>query len=280
MNKNKLFKIITIICFASIILIPIGVVLMIFYTDWNKKIKISLGVFLPIFYVLLLILFLRLEPANNSKGIVIPVSTTAGSSEFDTNVTTKNKKSEVFEDLDENFANDNEKKTDSNEKDMKLPKSIRKGGGRKPGRAFFSILFLLFMLILIIYRNLKNRNNSDYENPYLDTKLLKFPLSKISVWPTVHFQKISRKDDEKFLFACEAKFNMSEGDLLISDKRFVFKSITENVEFDLPELETAASVSNSCFVLTRGDKKFYFFVDESQMKYALGVLRFACGQEV
>ena len=40
MQRNKVFSIITIACFCSIVLIPVGLALMWFMTSWQKKRKI------------------------------------------------------------------------------------------------------------------------------------------------------------------------------------------------------------------------------------------------
>lgn len=276
LNK-KIFSVLTIICFASIILIPFGLVFMLFYTDWNKKLKIVLTSILSVLYVVLFILLIKFEPAHNSNGVVVPVNSTVGSSDFNTKVSGKKKAIEKGDELVDALSD--ELQTLENEQTVRIPKTLKRQQGNQPGRGFFYLLFLAFMMILIILRNLRGRKDTGYENPYVEVKLYKFPLENLTEWPTVHFQKVIRQDGENFLFACESKFNMTEGDLLITNQRFIFKGIGENVEFNLPDLEAAASVSNTCFVLTRLDKKFYFFVDESQMKYALGVLRFACGQE-
>ena len=50
MSKSKLFSIITIACFVSILCIPLGIVLMLYYTQWKKKTKIILTLALSDFY--------------------------------------------------------------------------------------------------------------------------------------------------------------------------------------------------------------------------------------
>lgn len=277
MNK-KIISIISIICFCTILLIPAGIVLMLFYTDWNRKIKAILTSLLSLLYVVLFVLFLLLEPSYNKKGTVLPVSSTIGSTEFDSGVSTKNKQSRTEDAADMQSRDFSENPMIEDE--IRIPKTLKRSQSRKPGRGFFSILFLLFMLILIIWRNLKSKKETGKENPYVDINQYKFPLKKMTTWPTVHFQKISHNEGENFLFACESKYNMTEGDILITNQRFVFKGLDVNVEFELSELDAAASVSNTCFVLTRNEKKFYFFVADNQLKYALNILRYACGQEV
>lgn len=275
MNK-KIISVISIICFCSIILIPAGIVLMLFYTNWNKKLKILLTSVLSALYILLFVLFLLFEPSFNKSGFVLPVNSSVGSSEFNTEITTKNQKTDVPPDM----KGGNPEESDLLDEEIRIPKTLQRSRSRKPGRGLYSLFFIIFMIVLIILRNLKSKKTDEKENPYVDVNLYKFPLKKMSNWPTVHFQKINRKDGEEFLFACESKYNMTEGDILITNQRFLFKGLGDKVEFELSELDAAASVSNTCFVLTRNEKKFYFFVAESQLKYALNILRFACGLEV
>lgn len=276
MNK-KIVSIISIICFCTIILIPAGIVLMLFYTEWKKKTKIILTSILSVLYVVVFILFLLLEPSYNKGGVVLPVNSTVGISDFETDVSVKPKKTEKLGDM---KSKDTEETDLQQNDETRIPNTLKRSRSRKPGRGFYSVLFLIFMLFLIIWRNLKSKKETEKENPYVDTNLYKFPLKKMTLWPTVHFQKIQHREGEQFLYACESKYNMTEGDILITNQRFVFKGMGEGVEFELTELDAAASVSNTCFVLTRNEKKFYFFVAENQLKYALNILRYACGQEV
>ena len=49
----------------------------------------------------------------------------------------------------------------------------------------------------------------------------------------------------------------------------------EMTEFPLEVLEAVSSVSNSVMLLTSGTRKYYIFMDESQLNYALAVVRWA-----
>ena len=49
----------------------------------------------------------------------------------------------------------------------------------------------------------------------------------------------------------------------------------EMTEFPLEVLEAVSSVSNSVMLLTSGTRKYYIFMDESQLNYALAIVRWA-----
>jgi len=274
MTNNRMFSIITIACFVSIIFIPIGIVLMIFYTDWNKKLKNILMPVLTLIYVGLITLVLNIQPANNKKGVAIPGSVSVGSTEFDNYSIAKKGKSDDFDAQNLSFKTGDSEETSEG---VQYPAKVNNKKAKASGRWIYTVLFVLFMLLIIIAQNLKSKKNDGYENPYVDTKQYKFPLGKDSKFPTVHFLKTERLEGERFLFATPGKYNVYEGDILVTNKRFVFagKDKSDNIEFQIGELDTAVSVSSSCFMLTRGEKKFYFFIDESQMKFVLNVLRYA-----
>lgn len=274
MTNNRMFSIITISCFVSVIFIPIGIVLMLFYTDWNKTLKNILMPVLTLVYVGLITLVLNVQPANNKKGVVVPGSVSVGSTEFENNSITKKGDSDDFDA--QNFSlktGDSE----STSEGVQYPVKVNNKKSKASGRWIYTVLFILFMVLIIVAQNLKSRKNDGYENPYVDTKQYKFPLNKDSKFPTVHFLKTERQEGEKFLFATPGKYNVYEGDILISNKRFVFegKDKSDTMEFKIGELDTAVSVSSTCFMLTRGEKKFYFFIDGTQMKFVLNVLRYA-----
>ncbi len=51
MSKDRMFSIITIACFVSILFIPIGLVTMWFSTSWKKKLKFILSAAFTLLYV-------------------------------------------------------------------------------------------------------------------------------------------------------------------------------------------------------------------------------------
>ncbi len=275
MKGNKTISIITIVCFATVILIPIGLVLMFMYTDWKKRIKFILSVVLTLLYIGIALL-LTMSPSNNSSGIALPFNYSKGSTNFETNTVTSAK---TDEDLTQDFDTERQSlKKDENELTKepvnKLPSSVSKKKGM-PARSFWIIMFFLFMLFLVIMQNMRNSKKGGYENPYVDVNQYKLPLTSESKIPLVHYLRVRRNADENFLYATKIRLTKEDGDLLITNKRVVFKSDLQQIDFPIPVLEAAQSISGSCFMLTSGDRKYYFFIDESQMKYALAVLRYA-----
>ena len=142
MSKNKLFSIITIICFCSIILIPIGLALMFFSTNWKKTLKIILTASLSTLYIFLFVLFLLLEPSVNKSGTVLPFDYSQGKTKFNTEVPSSSKK---LSEQEEEFKTKTHKKTDSKKEDKEvehLPRSLRKVPGKGGTQIFFTILYV------------------------------------------------------------------------------------------------------------------------------------------
>lgn len=276
MTKNKMFSIITIACFISILFIPIGLVLMFFYTDWSKKIKITVATILSLLYLLLSIFLINLSPNDYQNGFKIPFNIKNGTSEVSSNKSQqKNTYDFETEDLKElNEFSEIENSEDTNQ--MRLPKSVSKKRSIVNSRYFYTILFMLFMMFLIIHQNLKaSKKKEGYENPYVDTKKYKLPLQQDFEFPMVHFLKIKIANNEKILFATETTKKEEEGDFVVTNKRIVVLSKSGDYEFPLPALTAVSSVSNSVMLLTCGDRKYYIFFPENQLKYALAVVRWA-----
>ena len=89
MSKNRLFSILTIICFITVLFIPVGVVLMIYYTNWKKKLKIILSSTLSTFYILLIAFILIAKPSFNINGISLPFGSNSGYTAFENSSTGK-----------------------------------------------------------------------------------------------------------------------------------------------------------------------------------------------
>lgn len=273
MTSKKAFSIITIACFISILFIPIGIVLMFFYTDWKKKIKIIISTALTILYTVLIIFILNLQtnPTKGSINLPIPVD-----SDFtDVQVSTNKSDDEI-----ELMPGDkSSKKEDFNSQEIpaeRLPKTLNRNSNFFQSRSFYSLLFILFMIFLIIHQNLKSSKEKHiYDNPYVDTEKYKLPLNENSELPIVHFLKIRLNSGEKILYACETTKKEDKGDFVVTNQRVVVLSNEGDYEFPLHALTAVSSVSSSVMLLTCGERKYYIFFPEGQLKYALALVRWA-----
>ncbi len=272
MSKDRMFSIITIACFVSILFIPIGLVTMWFSTSWKKKLKLILSAAFTLLYVGIVALILLLEPSYNTSGVSLPFDVSVGQTAFETSGGGKAKEVEGIE-------GDSNKKTDKTEDldevEERLPKSIKKKSGSL-GRPFFTVMFFLFMLFLIIWQNMKaKKKKGGYENPYVDTNQYKLPLAEDAKMPMVHFLKLKMNAGEKIYYATETVQKDNQGDFVVTNQRVVVFGKSGDYEFPMNALTAVSSVSNSVMLLTCGDRKYYIFMPENQMKYALAVIRWA-----
>lgn len=275
MTTKRAFSIISIACFISVLFIPIGIVLMIFYTDWKKKIKFILSVALSALYILLAILFLNFQPSYYNKGVSVPVPV---NTEITQNETATTKQIDSDEELNQKSVSKKNKETDAEPQEPKprLPKSVtKKRGTFFQSRYFYIIMFFVFMLFLIIWQNIKNKNKDAYDNPYMDTNKIKLPLEVDSKLPMVHFQKLRTNQNEKIFYATETTKKEDEGDFVVTNQRVVVFTKSGDYEFPLSALSAVSSVSNTVMLLTCGERKYYIFFPEGQLKYALAVVRWA-----
>ncbi|MDY4832178.1 MAG: PH domain-containing protein, partial [Treponema sp.] len=167
----------------------------------------------------------------------------------------------------------NEKEDNFPKEKEKLPKKVQKGESKALGKSFYTIMFFLFMLFIIIWQNLKaKKKTGNYENPYVDTKKYKLPLDANFKIPTVHFTKIELEENEKIIFATETTQKNQEGDFVVTDKRIIVLGKSENYEIPLQELTTVSSVTNSVMQITSGTQKYYIFVPENQIKFAVATV--------
>lgn len=272
MSKDRMFSIITIACFVSILFIPIGLVTMWFSTSWKKKLKLILSAAFTLLYVGIVALILLLEPSYNTSGVSLPFDVSVGQTAFETSGGGKAKEVEGIEG-DSNKRTD--KTEDLDEVEERLPKSIKKKSGSL-GRPFFTVMFFLFMLFLIIWQNMKaKKKKGGYENPYVDTTQYKLPLAEDAKMPMVHFLKLKMNAGEKIYYATETVQKDNQGDFVVTNQRVVVFGKSGDYEFPMNALTAVSSVSNSVMLLTCGDRKYYIFMPENQMKYALAVIRWA-----
>lgn len=278
MQRDKVLSIITIACFCSIILIPIGIALMWFMTSWQKKRKIIISSASGLLYIALVSLILLFEPSYNTGGVSLPFKYSGGETAYDAPAnpgrpSKKEKKISPASDKKEK----SEKSSDQPDEE-RVPRSVKRQSGRSLGRAFYVFLFFLVILILVLWRNFRAAGKkTDYENPYVDTHLYKLPLTAESKTPLVHFQRLKLNQNEKILYATETVQKDNEGDFVVTDKRAVIFSKTGISELPLSSLTAVLSVSNSVMQLTaageEGEQKYYVFLPENQMKYALAIIR-------
>lgn len=276
MQKSKLFSIITIICFCSILLLPIGLALMWFMTSWKKKRKLIITIAGTLLYVSVVGLLLFVEPSYNTSGVSLPFKYSGGETAFEA-PSTPGKSSK--KDKKNSPKSDKKKKNENVSSDLqeeKLPRSVKKQSGRGLDRSFYVFLFFIILLILILWRNFRAAGKKqDYENPYVDTKLYKLPLSDDFKPPLVHFLRLKLNAGEKIFYATETIQKDNKGDFVVTNERVVIFNVSEAIEVPLASLTAVLSVSNSVMQLTSGDQKNYVFLPESQMKYALAIVRWA-----
>ena len=280
MQRNKVFSIITIACFCSIVLIPIGLALMWFMTSWKKKRKIIITSAGTLLYIAIVAFLLLLEPSYNTGGLSLPFKYSGGETAYDApaNPGRPSKKEKKV-----SPASDKKEKSESEstEQDQeRLPRSVKKQSGRSLGRSFYVFLFFVLILILILWRNFRSAGKKEsYENPYVDTNLYRLPLTDDAKMPLVHFLRLKTNQGEKILYATETIQKDNEGDFVVTDQRVVIFSKTGTTEIPLSSLTAILSVSNSVMQLTSGEEKYYLFLPESQMKFALAIVRWIYGRQ-
>ena len=96
--------------------------------------------------------------------------------------------------------------------------------------------------------------------------------------PTVHFTKIELDENEKIIFATETTQKNQEGDFVVTDKRIIVLGKSENYEIPLQELSAVSSITNSVMQISSDERKYYIYVPENQMKYAIAIVRWAYAQ--
>ena len=280
MQRDKVFSIITIACFCTILLIPIGLALMWFQTKWKTKRKIIITSAGSLLYIAIVAFVLLLEPSYNTGGVSLPFKYSGGETAYEASA---NPGRPSKKDKKVSPASDKKQKSDSEQskaEEERIPRSVKKQSGRALGRGFYIFLFFLIVMILILWRNFRSAGKKDeYENPYVDTNLYKLPLADDAKMPLVHFLRLKAAQGEKILYATETVQKDNEGDFVVTDKRVVIFSKTGTTEVPLTALSAVLSVSNSVMQLTasgeEGEQKYYVFLPESQMKFALAIVKWA-----
>ena len=277
MQRNKTFSIITIICFCSVIFIPIGLVLMWYSTQWSKKRKFILSGIMTIVYIAIVCFLMLFEPNQSGSGSGLPFG--KGNQNVESQYESEPDKSSKKAKQSGTNPSGNEKEDNFPKEKEKLPKKVQKGESKALGKSFYTIMFFLFMLFIIIWQNLKaKKKTGNYENPYVDTKKYKLPLDANFKIPTVHFTKIELEENEKIIFATETTQKNQEGDFVVTDKRIIVLGKSENYEILLQELSAVSSITNSVMQISSDERKYYIYVPENQMKYAIAIVRWAYAQ--
>ena len=153
MQRNKTFSIITIICFCSVIFIPIGLVLMWYSTQWSKKRKFILSGIMTIVYVAIVCFLMLFEPNQSGSGSGLPFGN--GNQNVESQYESEHHKSSKK--ATQSGANPSAKENEDifQKENSKLPKKVQKGESKALGKSFYTIMFFLFMLFIIIWQNLK-----------------------------------------------------------------------------------------------------------------------------
>lgn len=272
MPKSKKASIAAIVLFLTVIFIPIGIVIMLYYTDWKKLSKIIISTSLMLFYILLFFLIFNLKPSYNTSGISLPFSYSQGATAFETESFSQREKVSQKEGSESDSRKKGETIEEESESDKKM---LKKNKGRNFGDAIFPILFFLALFILIIYQNLRSKKEKTKENPYVDTNLYNLPLEDDAKMPVVHYLKLRLNPQEIIYYATETNQKDNEGDFVITNQRVRISNKEECIDFPLNVLEAVTSISDSCIMLISGTRKYYIFMDQSQVRYALAVLRWS-----
>ena len=280
MQRNKVFSIITIVCFCSILLIPVGLALMWYMTDWKKKRKAIITAVGTALYGSLVALILLLEPSYNTSGVSLPFKYSGGETAFEATATPGKPSDKEKKETSESNKKKKTDETQEESEEERLPRSIKKQKGRALGRSFYVFLFFLVILLLVLWRNFRGAAKKEvYENPYVDTNLYKLPLAEDAKMPLVHFLRLQLRPEEKIFYATETVQKDNEGDFVVTNQRAVIFAKGGAIEVPLSSLTAVLSVSNSVMQLTsegeEGEQKDYVFLPESQMKFALAIVRWA-----
>lgn len=246
-------------------------------TQWSKKRKFILSGIMTIVYIAIVCFLMLFEPNQSGSGSGLPFG--KGNQNVESQYESEKQKSSKK--AKQSGANPSAKENEDifQKENSKLPKKVQKGESKALGKSFYTIMFFLFMLFIIIWQNLKAKKKTDsYENPYVDTKKYKLPLDNNFKIPTVHFTKIELEENEKFIFATETTQKNQEGDFVVTDKRIIVLGKSENYEILLQELSAVSSITNSVMQISSDERKYYIYVPENQMKYAIAIVRWAYAQ--
>lgn len=273
-ERFSLFDIIILACFISLVFSPVGIALMWIKfksgvsCKWSKKAKIILSAVFGFLFLLtiLLVVFLVAEPhsgAGSGSPFLGMEQEYEGGGGDGSSGSYKPKKS-----------SSRSKGNGSSQSNSQTAEEsfVDKVSG---SRITYILFFVAIMLGLIVWRNLKSGTSAVSENPYVDTNKYSIPIPEGFVFPQVHYSKITLGEGEQILYATTAEQKANPGDIVVTNKRFLFVSKKDALDLQLGELSSISSVSNTALLLNAGDKTFYFFVQDTQMRFVLSITRWA-----
>lgn len=280
-NKDKktdkeplsLLEIIIIACFISLVFSPVGIFLMWWKTKWSKKTKIIVS---GVFGVVLAVIISLIVALNSQSG----GGGGSGSSPF--NVEQEYSGSGKGGNKSDSYkprptkSNASQEKTTGNSTKEPSPSFSE---FMKKSRLPYILIFIAIIAVLVALKNVKSSVQKDSDNPYVNTKLYKIPVPEDFVFPAVHFTKLELQSGEKLFFASPAEQKENPGDLVITDRRFVFLGKKGKLELPLRALTAISSLSNTALLVTEKtadeEKQHYFFVRDTQMRFVLALTRWA-----
>ena len=91
--------------------------------------------------------------------------------------------------------------------------------------------------------------------------------------PMVHFLHVELAPEEKINYATETNQKDNEGNFVITNRRVIIQTNTDNTELPIETIDAIASTTSTVLSITAQEKKYYIFMPENQMKYAIAVLK-------
>lgn len=179
-----------------------------------------------------------------------------------------------------------------------------------------SVIFCIIGLILIIKKPKKEKIQKDYHNPYVDVSLYDndgtLPLVNypnlflhqgewlIYAVPASTFVEIEQivgyaggstvsvnvakgvsvrtgSSKGKPIRRNVAKLN--NGDFVVTNNRIIFIAQNESFEFSANKISATKIIAKNAFLIAQGNKHKNICVDESQVRYAVGLTNFVIGKE-
>lgn len=271
----SLYEIIILACFISLIFSPVGLFLMWWKFKsgrkcrWCLKTKIIVSAVCAAVYALVILLFVFLN-ASPSAGAGSGAPFFGLEQEYDGGGGNGNKSGEYKPK--KSSSKSNGKGSSQTMTQMPQESFMEKAG---KSRVTYILLFVAIMVALIVWRNLKSGTSAASENPYVDTTKYKIPVPDGFEFPQVHYSKITLDGDEKILYATTAEQKTNAGDIVVTNKRFLFVSKKDALDLQLGELSSISSMSNTALLLNVGEKSYYFFVQDTQMRFVLSITRWA-----
>lgn len=272
-ERFTLFEIIVIACFISLIFSPVGIGLMWWKSRWSRKTKIIVSGAFVLVYALIVVLFVLLNSSSQAgAGSGLPFLGMEQSSDAGGG---SGGKSDQYKPSSKSVKPDG-RGTKTTQTSTATESFVEKA---KKSRWTYFLILVVIMFILFVIRNLKGTSAKPDDNPYVDTTLYKFPVPDDFVFPAVHYTKLALKEDEKILYATTAEQKANKGDIVVTNRRFVFVGHKENLELPLSELTAISSMSNTALLVNSGEKSYYFFVQDTQMRFVLQIVRWVYSKE-